>query len=156
MINIDDLIKQSLKSKDSTALKVYRNIKSDVLNFKTQKNAPEYNDSQEVKILIKYCKKLEDSILEFSKASREDLIQECREELEVLKKLLPEPVDESEIYFELTNLCRENGNFILDVNEKIIPQIPKRFMGVIINALINKFPTTDGSVISRIVKEHVV
>lgn len=156
MIEIDDLIKTALKNKQNIELKVYRNIKSDILNFKTQKNAPIYNESQEIKILTKYCKKLEDSIFEFSKASREDLVQECRDELEVLKKLLPKPVEKSDIYFELTTLCKENGNFILGVNNKIIPQIPKRFMGVIINALKSRLPAADGKIISEIVKEYVI
>ena len=56
MIAIDNLIKDSLKNKKTVELKVYRNIKADVIAFKTQKNAPEYNDAQELKIIQKYMK----------------------------------------------------------------------------------------------------
>ena len=40
MLNIDELIKESLKNKKTTDLKVYRILKSDIMAFKTQKNAP--------------------------------------------------------------------------------------------------------------------
>lgn len=42
-------------------------------------------------LISKMCKKLEDSISSFIEAGREDLATEYRDELEVLKKLLPEP-----------------------------------------------------------------
>lgn len=44
MIEIDDLIKDALKNKQTVELKVYRNLKADIMAFKTQKNAPEYNE----------------------------------------------------------------------------------------------------------------
>lgn len=48
MINFEDKIKECLKNKKSVELKVYRNLKSEILKFKTQKNAPEYTEVQEI------------------------------------------------------------------------------------------------------------
>lgn len=154
MINIDDLIKDSLKNKKTVELKVYRNIKADVIAFKTQKNAPEYNDAQELKIIQKYIKKMEDAEKQYSQASREDLASECREELDVLRKLLPEPVNSSEVYEELLYWAGKNHC----MNDKIASeiQIPKKEMGTVIKYLKAKFPTADGKMISDIVKENLV
>lgn len=153
---IDNLIKEALKEKKTVELKVYRNLKAEILKVKTQKNAPEITDDTLLKIYQKYAKNLEDSILEFSKAGREDLVSECREELEVVKKLLPEPVDASEIYFEVGRWSHKNGCFITGVNAKIIPQIPKKEMGNVIKHIKSKFPTAEGKMISEIVKEYLV
>lgn len=154
MIDIDTLIKQSLKSKNTLELKVYRNLKSKILEFKTAKNAKSYTDEEELKLISKEVKKLEDAVLEFSKADRQDLILDYTYELEVLKKLLPEPVDKSEIYSELLYWA-EKSHFINDeIAYKI--EIPKKEMGNAIKYLKSKFPTVDGKIISNIVKENMI
>lgn len=44
MLEIDNLIKEALKNKQTVELKVYRNIKADIMAFKTQKNAQMYDE----------------------------------------------------------------------------------------------------------------
>ena len=153
MINFEEEIKNSLKAKDTVRLKVFRNLKSEIMAFKTQKNAPIYDENQELKLIQKYFKKLEDVKEQYSQASREDLASECREELEVLKKLLPEPVNVSEIYEELLYWSGKN-HFINDEIASEI-QIPKKEMGNAIKHLKSKFPTVDGKIISNVVKENL-
>lgn len=46
MIEIDNLIKESLKNKQIIELKAYRNLKAEILKFKTQKNSPELTEDQ--------------------------------------------------------------------------------------------------------------
>ena len=154
MINIDELIKDSLKNKKTTELKVYRNLKADIMAFKTQKNAPEYNEASEISIIRKYATKMEDAEKQYSQAGREDLATECREELEVLKKLLPKPVEAQDIKSILAGWCVKN-NFINAENEPKI-EIPKKSMGLAIKAMKEVFPTADGKIISEVVKEFVV
>lgn len=112
------------------------------------------------------CKKLEDSILSFSEAGREDLVAEYNDELEVLKKLLPEPVNESQIRSELyiwagnnkliEMYLTEKGVYQFDAIEVSKPFIPKKEMGSAIKHLKSKFPQADGKVISNIVKEYII
>lgn len=154
MIEIDNLIKEALKSKNNIELKAYRNLKSKILEFKTAKNSKPYTEEEELKLISKEVKKLEDAVLEFSQASRDDLALEYREELEVLKKLLPEPIDTSEIYSELLYWA-EKSHFINDEIAYEI-EIPKKEMGNAIKYLKSKFPTVDGKIISEIVKEYII
>lgn len=153
MLNIDELIKESLKNKKTSELKVYRNLKADIMAFKTQKNAPTYDEAAELKIIQKYVTKMEDAEKQYSQAGREDLASECRDELEVLRKLLPEPVTASEIYEELRYWAEKNHY----INEEIAAeiQIPKKEMGVVIKYIKSKLPTADGKMISEIVKENL-
>lgn len=151
MIEIDSLIKDALKNKQTVELKVYRNLKSDILNFKTQKNAPEYTEASEISIIRKYATKMEDAEKQYSQAGRKDLATECREELEVLKKLLPEPVNASEIQLYI----KKGADYMGWSNGDKI-EISKKEMGQVIKFLKEHFPSADGKMISEIVKEYVV
>lgn len=154
MIEIDVMIKDALKNKQNIELKVYRNLKADIMAFKTQKNAPEYNEASEISIIRKYATKMEDAEKQYSQAGREDLATECREELEVLKKLLPKPVEAQDINSILAGWCVKN-NFVNTENESKI-EIPKKSMGLAIKAMKEVFPTADGKIISEVVKQYVV
>ena len=153
MLNIDELIKESLKNKKTSELKVYRNLKADIMAFKTQKNAPVYDEAAELKIIQKYVTKMEDAEKQYSQAGREDLASECRDELEVLRKLLPEPVTASEIYEEIRYWAEKNHYLNEEIASEI--QIPKKEMGMVIKYIKSKLPTADGKMISEIVKENL-
>ena len=161
MINIDELIKTSMKAKNQIELRAYKNLKAEIQAFKTAKNAKPYNEVAEILIIKKYCEKLEKSILSFSEAHREDLIAEYSDELEVLKKLLPEPVNESQIRlfigFDLEYFSKFTVEY-LDESGKVTRgiQIPKKEMGNAIKYIKSRFPQADGKLISTIVKEYCI
>ena len=150
MIQIDELIKDSLKNKKTVELKVYRNLKADIMAFKTQKNAPEFTEAVFYSIINKYIKKMEDAEKQYFQAGREDLSSECREESEVLRKLLPEPVTSQEILDLVTNTALDR-NWVN--GEKIA--IPKKEMGNFIKQINTVFPTADGKMISDIIKANL-
>lgn len=156
MLNVDDLIKGSMKSRNQTELRAYKNLKAEIQAFKTAKNAKPYDEVAEIQLISKMCKKLEDGILGFSEAGREDLVSEYRDELTVLKKLLPEPVNESQICSFVEEYCL-NNNFVgnTEAQENII-QIPKKEMGKVIKVVKETYPQADGKLISSIVKKYVV
>lgn len=151
---IDILIKNATLSKDKVALTTYKNIKAELQKALTAKNAPNYSEDLLLQIIIKYSKNLEDAIIQFSEAGREDLVLEYTNELEVVKKLLPAPVSAQELYDELLYWAEKN-NFINDEIAYNI-QIPKKEMGIAIKYLKKKFPSVDGKLISDIVKENSV
>ena len=166
MINIDELIKQAMKSKNSDELRAYKNLKAEIQLLKTAKNAKPYDEAAEIQLISKMCKRLEEDIRGFLEAHRKDLESECRSELEVLKKLLPEPVNERQIRSELyiwagsnkliEMYLTEKGVYQFDAIETSKPFIPKKEMGNAIKHLKSKFPQADGKMISNIVKEYIV
>ena len=153
MLNIDELIKESLKNKKAVELKAYRNLKSEIILAKTAKNAVGFNEAVLFSIITKYCKKLEDAEKQYSQAGREDLASECRDELEVLQKLLPEPVSALDIYEKLRYWAEKNHYINEEIASEI--QIPKKEMGIAIKYIKSKLPTADGKMISEIVKENL-
>ena len=148
-----------MKSGDKVALRAYKNLKAEIQKVKTAKNAKPYTDVTEIQLVSKMCKNLEDAILDFSKANRDDLVADYTSELEVLKKLLPEPVNESQICSELSEWCRENHftqRFQTAIGYEEYLVIPKKEMGNAIKHLKSKFPQADGKLISIIVKSFIV
>ena len=145
-----------MKSGDKVALRAYKNLKAEIQKVKTAKNAKPYTDVAEIQLVSKMCKNLEDAILDFSKAHRDDLVADYTSELEVLKKLLPEPVNESQICSFVEEYCL-NNNFVgnTEAQENII-QIPKKEMGKVIKVVKETYPQADGKLISSIVKKYVI
>lgn len=163
MININELIKNAMKSKNQVELRTYKNLKTEIQLFETAKNAKPYDEAAEIQLISKMCKKLEDGISDFSKVGRDDLASEYRDELEVLRKLLPEPVNESQIDSKLMEWCAENGfrkkigKIVEPYNQQLYTTtIPKKEMGNAIKFLKSEFPQADGKMISNIVKEYLV
>lgn len=166
MNRVDQLIKEAFLSKDKIALNAYKNLKSELQKVLTAKNAPEYSEALLIQVTAKYAKSLEDAILQFSEAYRDDLVASYTSELEVVKKLLPAPVNESQIMYELIQWAKNNlENFSSEPEYDaeigaVIPrmniQIPKKEMGTVIKYLKSKFPTADGKMISDIVKKYIV
>ena len=167
MLDVNNLIKQALKAQNKTELRAYRNLKAEFLKAETAKGAKPMDETRQVQIIKKYCDTLEKSILDFSKANREDLVAEYRDELEVLKKLLPEPINESQIRAALGWWAIENGFYEIKhvdedeyghriLCEEMIIHVPKKEMGNAIKYLKSKFPQADGKMISNIVKEYTV
>lgn len=157
MINIDLLIKNATLSKDKVALIAYKNIKAEFEKFIHGQTLERKLDRPiQEQIIANYSKKLEDSIKQFSEANRQDLVDEYTSELEVVKKLLPEPASESEIDYHLYNWADElnfySGKILEDRMEIAIP---KKEMGNAIKFLKQKFPVNDGQMIANIVKKYV-
>lgn len=159
MLNINELIKTAMKSKNKAELRAYKNLKAEIQILKTAKNAKPYDEAAEIQLISKMCKKLEDAILGFSKAHREDLASEYRDELDVLRKLLPEPVTQSDIMLILWSWSNSKG-FLAQFNENpnnfSEPQLPKKEMGNAIKYIKSKLPQADGKMVSDVVKEYVI
>ena len=163
---IDNLIYESMKSGNKTELNAYKNIKTELWKVLTAKNGPEYSEAIYLQVIAKYAKSLEDAILQFSEAHREDLVAEYTSELEVVRKLLPEPVNESRIHSELCIWAGENKfiktfltkdyGYSYDAIETSKPFIPKKEMGRAIKYIKSKLPTADGKLISEIVKRYII
>ncbi len=145
-----------MKSGDKVALRAYKNLKAEIQKVKTAKNAKPYTDAAEIQLISKMCKNLEEAILDFSKAHREDLVADYTSELEVLKKLLPEPVNESQICSFIEKYCLNNNLVGSTEAQENIVQIPKKEMGKVIKAVKETYPQADGKLISSIVKKYVI
>ena len=134
---IDGLIKSAMLNKQASALRAYRAVKTAFMEYKTAKNAKPLDESAEINIIRKMISAREDAIQQFEAAGRLELAKTEAEEIVYLKPMLPPEVSKEDIRAYAESVITEKG---------------MQNMGKYIKVLKEKFPTTDGKLISTIVK----
>ena len=91
-------MKEAMKAREAgkVALSVIRMVNSAIKNTEIDKKI-ELEDSDIIAILAKEMKIRQDSLAEFEKGHRDDLIAQVKAEMEVLAKYLPAQLSEEEI-----------------------------------------------------------
>lgn len=86
----------AMKSKDSFTLGVIRMAKG-AIQLESINKKKELTDEDVVSVIAKQIKIRNDSIAEFSKANREDLVEQNKKEIAVLNKYMPEQLSDAKI-----------------------------------------------------------
>jgi len=139
---IDEDYKQSIKNKEKNKINTLRLIKSaikdkDILSRSTE-NKDAINDIQIVSLLISLIKQRKDSIEQFQKAQREDLIQNEQSEIEIIKIYLPQQKSEEETENIIIDLIKNNNmNNIKDMG-KLMSIIKNDYAGEVDMGLVGK------------------
>ena len=134
---IDGLIKSAMLNKQASALRAYRAVKTAFMEYKTAKNAKPLDEAAEINIIRKMISAREDAIQQFEAAGRLELAKAEAEEIVYLKPMLPPEVSEEDIRIYAESIITEKG---------------MQNMGKYVKIIKEKFPTTDGKLISTIVK----
>lgn len=137
---ITEMIMASMKARDKVRTTTLQLIKSEIQRIET--SGKQYDLTSEVSMLKKMVKQREDSINQYQQAGRNDLVDEEKAQLKIIKEFLPEDISEDVI------------ETAVQIAIKDIDPIKKN-MGLIIKSVKQQFPTADGSIISKIVKNYV-
>lgn len=136
-------IKLAMKSQDKERLSVVRMLKSDIQMAELNKKG-DLTDDEVIALVSKQIKMRNDSIKEFEKGSRTDLIESANSEINILKEYLPEQLSEEEVI-----------KIIDDVFNKVNPTSSSdmgKIMGLL-NPLVKG--KADMVFVSKIVKEKL-
>jgi hypothetical protein len=139
---LEDL-KNAMKAQDKEKLSVIRMVKGAIQmeELNTKRNL---TDEEVISVLSKQIKTRRESIAEFEKANRTDLIEKTEREIDILNTYMPEPLTEEELM-----------NIINKVFEEVNPQTPKD-MGIIMGKLTPLVKgKADMSLVSKTVKEKM-
>lgn len=85
-----------MKSKDSFSLGVIRMVKGAIQLEKINKKR-DLTDDEVVAVVAKQIKMRNDSISEFEKAGRMDLVEQNKKEIEILNKYMPEQLSDDDV-----------------------------------------------------------
>lgn len=92
---LSDLV-QAMKNQDKETLSVLRMVKGAIqleeINLKH-----ELTDDEFISVVSKQIKTRKESLIEFEKASRTDLVDQTKKEIEILNNYMPEQLSEEEI-----------------------------------------------------------
>ena len=136
-------IKTAMKAKDKETLAVLRMIKTAVQAAEIDKKE-ELNAEEELTILAREAKQRRESLAEFVKAGRDELVAKTEAEIEIVERYLPKQLSVEEV-----------KEVIATVAEKIDATTQKEFgklMGAVMQELKGK---ADGNVIKEQVKAHL-
>ncbi len=142
---LKDQLKQSMLAKDATKTSVLRMALSAIGYYEINKGVGyDANDEDVLTVIQKEVKQHRDSIEQFEKGARPDLVDKEKKELEILQKYLPEQMSEEEI-----------RNLVTDTIKQTSASSPSD-MGKVMAALMPKLKgKADGGLVSKIVKEEL-
>lgn len=89
-------MKESMKNKDTIRKNVIQMIRAAILQIEKD-NQKEVNDEEIIQIIAKEAKKRKDSLADYEKSGREDLISEIKEEIKIIEEYLPAQLSVEEI-----------------------------------------------------------
>ena len=92
---LNDLV-SAMKNKDKETLAVLRMVKG-AIQLEEINKKQELNDEDVIAVLSKQIKTRKESIIEFEKAGRTDLVEHTKKEIEILNKYMPEQLSEEEV-----------------------------------------------------------
>lgn len=91
--NVMNALKEAMKAKDQAAMRTLRSIKASLLLFKTSGTGEILDEAAEIRILQKMVKQRRESASIFHAQQRLELARTEEEEIAVLERFLPEPLD---------------------------------------------------------------
>jgi uncharacterized protein YqeY len=136
---LTDDMKQAMKNQDKFKLTVIRMMRASVKNLEIDLKRP-LDDNEVLDILSREIKQRKDSLQEFKKAGRDDLVADLVVEIEIISQYLPEQLTEEEIQEIVTQTIHELG------------ASSKADMGKVMSALL---PKTKGRADGKLVNQFV-
>ncbi|CAM4133766.1 hypothetical protein BAMA_22095 [Bacillus manliponensis] len=138
---LNDDMKQAMKNKQKEKLTIIRMVKAALQNeeIKLQHSLEE---DEELTVLTREVKQRKDSLLEFKKAGREDLVDKLKSEIQILETYLPEQLTEEELAAVIKQVISEVG------------AASKADMGKVMSAVMPKVKgKADGSQVNKLVSQ---
>lgn len=154
---INGEIKQAMIAKQELLLLVLRGINASIKNkeiekrtklSKTEKDLAKLeelsklNDEEIIDVISNEAKKRKDSIEEFTKGNRLDLVEKEQKELEILKQYLPEQMSEDAVKDIVKKAIEETGAVgpkdTGKVMAKIMPQVKGKADGTIVSKIVGE------------------
>lgn len=136
-------LKEAMKSQDKITLAVIRMVKG-AMQMEELNKKRELNDEEVIDVIAKQIKTRKESVTEFNKAGRVDLVDQTNAEIEILNKYMPEQLSEEEVI-----------KVIEEAFEKVNPTGNSdmgKIMGIVTPKLKGK---ADLSFVSKIVREKI-
>jgi uncharacterized protein YqeY len=133
-------LKSAMKNKDTKRLSVIRLAKAAIMNLEIARGH-ELNDQEVIEVLAKEAKQRTDSIPEFEKAGRNDLVETLYREIKIIREYLPAQLSEDELQRLIQEVITEIGatskkelNKVMPV---LMPKVKGRADGKLVNQIVN-------------------
>ena len=140
--NIDEDYKKAIKNKEQDKINALRLIRSAIkdkdISSRSSENKEVISDTEILTLLISLIKQRKDSIEQFQKASRDDLIKNEQSEIDVINQYLPNQKTEEETEMIIDNLIKANNLENLKDMGKLMGFIKKDYPGEVDMGIVSK------------------
>jgi uncharacterized protein YqeY len=137
---ITEDMKKAMVARDEVKLRVTRLLKSEIRYKEIEKGA-ELSDEDVITVLSSSIKRHKDSIEQFKKGGREDLVAQEISELEIIWEYMPKQLEEEELSQIVNEAIREvNASAPSDlgkVMKLVMPKVKGRADGKKVNELVS-------------------
>lgn len=134
-------MKEAMKARESgkLALSVIRMVHNAIRNTEINEKR-DLDDADVITILAKEMKTRQDSLVEFEKGHRQDLVDQTKAEMDVLKKYLPKPMSEEEIRKTVVDAITTLQAPVKmgDVMKLVVPQTKGKADGKLVSSLVRE------------------
>lgn len=134
-------LKAAMKEKDTLKKDTVQLIRSGILQYEKD-NKVELDDEGVLDIISKQLKSRRDSLPDYEKSGREDLIEKLNKEIEILLNYLPEQLSEDEIQKIVEEAIAETGAASVKEMGKVMgivnPKLKGRADMKVVGALVKK------------------
>ena len=139
---IDEDYKQSIKNKEQKKTDTLRLIRSAIkdkdISSRTSENKEGINDSEILSLLLNLIKQRNDSIEQFQKAKRDDLIKNEKSEIEIIKDYLPQQKTQEETEKIINEIISSNNLESIKDMGKLMSIIKNDYAGEVDMSLVGK------------------
>lgn len=139
---LTDDMKQAMKDQAKFKLTVIRMMRASLKNQEIELKRP-LHDEEVLQILSREIKQRKDSLQEFQKAGRDDLVENLAAEIDIISKYLPEQLTEEEIQEIVRQTIQELGaSSKADMGKvmgALMPKTKGRADGKLVNQLVLQF-----------------
>ena len=140
---LEDL-KNSMKEKNVIRKNVVQMVRASILQVEKDKQI-ELDDNKIIEVIAKEAKKRKDSLADYEKAGREDLISQIKEEISILEEYLPKQLSAEELEVKVKEIIEEvgatsmkdMGNVMKAAKEKIGASADGRAINEMVKKLLN-------------------
>ncbi|MFZ2353908.1 GatB/YqeY domain-containing protein [Paucilactobacillus nenjiangensis] len=101
-------MKTAMKAKDKDTLSVVRMLKAAAMNEQINVGH-DLTEEEELSVLSRELKQRKDSLAEFEKADRDDLVAHTKMEIEVVEKYMPAQLTDEEVKQIIADTVKEVG-----------------------------------------------
>lgn len=139
---IEDEMKVALKSGDAAKLSVLRMLVADVKNLVIEKNLKEVQGQDVLQIIQRHIKQHKESIDQFEKGKRADLVDKEKLELKMLEAYMPKQLSEEDLATIIKAIAAESGisakQDMGKLMKLVMDNVKGRSDGKIVNQLVMK------------------
>ena len=125
---VTDDMKSAMRNKEKLRLLTIRTILAAIKQQEIDTRL-ELDDTDVLAILDKMCKQRRESIAQFTKADRTDLVEQEEAELDVIQVYLPEPLTDDELQLLISDAMSETGANSMKDMGKVMSYIKPKAQG---------------------------